>query len=70
MKSVAKPKVVPKPEYPHLMHSVEGRVVLFTSGGCGSLVNDPTGLYKLGHHSISWDMSCFHPYDGEVVLSN
>ena len=56
-------------EYPKLMHSDKGRIVLFTERGVGVLLNE-TGFDEAGHHSDEWSMSNFKDYDGSITLQN
>ena len=57
-------------EYPILMTSIEGKLVLFTSYGEGFLLNDDREIHSIGRHSISWAMGRFKPFDGEITLKN
>jgi len=56
-------------EYPKLMHSYQGRVVLFTSHETGVLLNE-VGIHGLGHYSDEWRMAHFEDYDGSITLQN
>ena len=57
-------------EYPCLMEGTgSGVIVLFESKEIGVALNDVYG-YSIGHHSSSWCMSSFTPFEGSITLSN
>jgi len=56
-------------EYPKLMHSYQGRVVLFTSHSTGVLLNE-VGHNCGGYYSDDWCMAHFEDYDGSITLQN
>jgi hypothetical protein len=60
-----------KEEYPKLMVSSIGRIVLFTSYKKGVLV-DPNEVLTddIGCYSNCWAMDDFKPFNGTVTLSN
>lgn len=63
-----------KPEFPKLMVSKKGTVVLFTKLGAGCVVGFTEGAdeseYTLGQYSATWATFNFEPFEGEVTLSN
>jgi hypothetical protein len=54
-------------QFPRLMISDNGEVVLFISTGCGTSI---VGSNKMGEYSEYWDMSRFKLFTGKVELSN
>lgn len=56
----------PRIEYPCLMVSDDGAVVLFTEPEIGFAVKHAGGL----HYDTCWAMRCFTPFTGSVTLSN
>ena len=58
----------PKSEWPKLMATDEGAIVLFTSYGCGTVVKHPG--WEVGTYGRHWDMPQFTPFTGSVTLSN
>lgn len=62
-------------EFPLLVISEEGRIVLATSGEASSSVFEGTLLNSVdphgaGRHSSTWSVKRFKPYDGEVIIKN
>lgn len=55
--------------YPKLMISDTGSVVLFSIKGCGTLIKCSNGNI-IGHMSERWDMEEFEDYHGTVTLQN
>lgn len=51
-----------------LMTTNMGTVVLFSSKGCGVVVESES--YEVGHYSDEWDVEDFYPFDGTVTLDN
>lgn len=71
MQSTKHQRITPKDKYPCLKVSVTGRVVLFSSYECGTLVHDPAGIcYQLGDHSEVWHEDEFTTYHGTITLEN
>lgn len=71
MRSVTQSKQRREPVYPCLMETSDsGLIVLFTTGGTGTVVHTGTDTFKIGHSSLNWAQSSFTKYTGEVVLSN
>ena len=55
-------------EFPKLMISTEGRIVLMTKEGSGTVVNSKRN--DLGRHDDSWVMDAFEDYHGTITLGN
>lgn len=57
-------------QYPRLMKSNKGSIVLFTRSKVGSVIkeSDNSG-FSLGEHSNDWLMSEFTQFYGSVTLS-
>ena len=53
-----------KPNYPYLGQNDEGYIVWFSSRGRGILIADVVTVAN------QWVESEFHPFEGEVILSN
>jgi hypothetical protein len=57
-----------KIEYPCLMATEQGAIVLFTDYGCGTVIKHPG--WVVGTYGRKWDMLQFTPFTGSVTLSN
>lgn len=59
-------------KYPCLMVTKEGKVVLFESGGCGTVVVSICKSHPLGYFANNWTMSYFIqlPQNESVTLQN
>ena len=57
-------------EYPCLMISDSGTIVLFREHENGVCLKQGNTFVKLGDYSNSWDMNVFNPFAGSVTLSN
>lgn len=55
-------------QYPCLMVSVLGCIVLFDSPGCGTVIKDDE--YTVGSYNTDWAVEYFTPFTGTVELSN
>ena len=60
-----------KPEYPCLMRSERGNVILFRKHGSGTIMESISKFYRVGHYSDSWVMGDFFPLptDSTVTLT-
>jgi hypothetical protein len=57
--------------YPKLMISHEGTIVLFYNPAIGVVLLQGNSLcYKIGHHSLAWDMNNFSDYYEAITLQN
>lgn len=54
--------------YPCLGKSHTGRIVLFKSDGVGTVLSSKDMPGDVGNYSLMWDMECFTPIDGPVIL--
>jgi len=57
-------------EYPKLMTTETGRIVLFTKESLGVILCDPDGYYDIGRESGGWLMSCFKPLTTPLTIQN
>jgi hypothetical protein len=55
-------------EYPCLMISEYGTIVLFRERSCGVVLS--SHLLEIGLYSNEWDMNDFNPFNASVTLSN
>lgn len=55
-------------DYPCILISSNGRIVLFYSENCGVQLNT-SGSEDI-HHYDDWQMSSFKPFNGSITLSN
>jgi len=56
-------------EYPKIMKSKEGDlIVLFSHYGGGTVLKDKP-CNKVGEHSNGWAMECFEEFNGVVTLT-
>ena len=69
VKSNADTQDVVKNDYPKLMISEQGRIVLFEQEYVGVVVNFESDPNEVGRFSNSWS-NRFRDYRGKVVLSN
>jgi len=53
-------------EYPKMMISAEGRIVLFSDARTGMVIG---GVDEIGRYSDSWGTGFFVPFYGKVILS-
>ena len=60
-------KATKKIEYPCLMKSRAGRIVLFTEEGSGTLL---AGCTDIGRQSSTWTMGLFTPLTTPLILEN
>lgn len=58
-----------KVDFPKLMISEDGLVVLFHEDKCGVVVYSRDGFH-IGNYSEEWDMDEFSYFEGELTLSN
>lgn len=73
LKSTHKPKEVKTPiEYPCLMITKGGKIVLFKEYGKGTIVvpriNNICNDHLIGYYSEHWAMQDFEPYKGEITI--
>lgn len=67
---IEQPKEV-KPEYPCLKICVRFNiVVLFEEKGAGTVVNQGTSRWAVGHYSSCWDAEEYTPFNNKIELSN
>lgn len=61
-----------KIDYPCLMESDIGRVVLMTSDKCGVVLINPIGdsTFMVGDYDDGWRMDKFKPFKGTIELKN
>lgn len=57
-------------EYPKLMNTVEGDVVLFKNITEGTVVYSKTNYYEPGYYYEKWIPEAFVNYTGYIQLSN
>ena len=57
-------------EFPKLMVSELGKIVLFTSKSVGTLIVPSSADKKVGHYCESWCEDVFTDFHGSVTLSN
>lgn len=74
MKSILKGQKQKESEskYPYLgIVTDNGRVVLFSKRGAGTVVHDPKGFYEIGHYQDTWaEDTFFVKLNGVIKLSN
>lgn len=63
-------KQVKEIEYPCLMVSSTGAIVLFTEYKEGVLLRQGESFWKEGHFASDWIMDSFTPFEGCITLSN
>ena len=56
--------------FPLLMVTLEGKIVLMTEEGKGVVVRSSDPGQEIGRSSEVWAMSMFKPYMGTLILSN
>ena len=57
-------------EFPKLMESELGAVVLFSCEGTGTALKCGDGGYEIGHRSDVWDTDQFTDFSGTITLIN
>ena len=58
-------------KYPCLMKAENGNIVLFSCYGEGMCIrSDNARFYDVGDYAEDWDMDCFKPFNGTIILSN
>ena len=71
MKSTAVTSTSLHMDYPKLMTTADGAVVLFWESEEGILVQEGTiSKRPVGYYTNSWDMACFEDYEGSITLEN
>lgn len=70
IKSIAQDNFNGADNYPKLMISKKGRIVLFTRRKVGMLVYFDSDQGSVGSYSTAWDMEEFRDYHGDVILTN
>lgn len=56
--------------YPKLMVGSSGRIVLFTSEGVGTALNNAGAWEQAGYFSKHWTKGKFKDFEGSITLSN
>ena len=56
-------------DYPKLMASKSGVIVLFSKHGCGTIISSGEH-YECGRWRDDWLMDVFNDFDGSITLSN
>jgi len=60
-----------RPDFPKLMISTKGIIVLFESKEHGMVVGGKSKNWStIGEYLTEWDMSQFSDYDGSVTIQN
>ena len=57
-------------DFPKLMISQRGVIVLFETHKTGVCLVDPNRDYKIGVYSPLWSVENFQDFDGEITLKN
>lgn len=57
-------------EYPCLMISKGGQIVLFKEPKIGTVIVSTMRVYSVGGYSERWNMDEFKPFNHELVLKN
>ncbi len=57
-------------EYPKLMISDRGLVVLFEDFGRGTVLQKGDGATKLASYSTTFNMAIFSNYEGKLIIEN
>lgn len=57
-------------EFPKLMISTGGMIVLFESKTSGAVVMEGSGHRIIGEYSKTWNLNLFTNFNGKVELSN
>ena len=70
MKVTANKAEVKEIQFPKLMISEDGNIVLFTELYVGTLVKGEAGMNIVGDHYDGWNMVNFHDYTGTITLEN
>ena len=63
---------IPKREkqFPKLMISDKGLIVLFNDFGCGTVLQMGNGATKLASYSRTFNMNIFSDYEGKLIIEN
>lgn len=69
MRTIIKEKETKRLEFPCLMKSDNGLVVLFTMPHKGFVISEGAD-WAIGHYADNWNMSDFLLLNGEIILSN
>ena len=57
-------------DYPLLMKSWNGQVVLMTGWERGIVIDGGITDHKIGKYIDQWDMEAFKPFEGKITISN
>lgn len=57
-------------QFPKLMISKDGNIVLFTELDVGTLIKGEVGMNRGGDHYDGWNFENFHDYVGTITLEN
>ena len=64
-------KVIGKTEevqYPCIMRSKQGKIVLFSRAGVGTVLAYKGTTEGMGYHDTAWDMAAYEPWHGFITI--
>lgn len=62
--------------FPRLMKLKNNELVVLMSdkdsfkNGTGVVIHDPDDIHGVGYFSSDWSITCFEPFNKEIILSN